>query len=51
MIHSTKAAELDAVIGMEITPEDIHIMKKSEYSEIKETPFDENGGETESEEV
>ncbi|MBQ9921260.1 MAG: TOBE domain-containing protein, partial [Clostridia bacterium] len=51
MIHSTNAAELVAVIGMEITPEDIHIMKKSEYSEIKETPFDENGGETESEEV
>ncbi|MBQ9940155.1 MAG: ABC transporter ATP-binding protein [Clostridia bacterium] len=51
MIHSTKAAEVDAVIGMEITPEDIHIMKKSEYSEVKEVPFAENGGETEFEEV
>ncbi len=50
MIHSTKAAQPQTVIGLEITPEDIHIMKKSEYSTAKET-FDGDGGETASEEV
>jgi hypothetical protein len=49
MIHSTKSVEPESVISMEITPEDIHIMKKSEYS-VEKDSFDENGGETEHEE-
>lgn len=30
LIHSTQAEEVGSIIGMNITPEDIHIMKKSE---------------------
>ena len=48
MIHSTKSVEPESMIGMEIRPEDIHIMKKSEYSTQKET-FDSDGGENNAE--
>lgn len=30
LIHSTKAAVVDSEVGLKITPEDIHIMRKSE---------------------
>ncbi len=35
IIHSTKSRKVGDVVGMLITPEDIHIMKKSEKPKIK----------------
>ncbi|MBQ7499271.1 MAG: ABC transporter ATP-binding protein [Clostridia bacterium] len=34
LIHSTKSAAVGQVVGMDFTPEDIHIMKKSEMPKI-----------------
>jgi len=34
MVHSTKAPNPGDIVGLEITPEDIHIMKKSEMPKI-----------------
>ncbi len=34
MVHSTKAAQPGEIVGLDITPEDIHIMKKSEMPKI-----------------
>lgn len=34
MVHSTKAAQPGEIVGLQITPEDIHIMKKSEMPKI-----------------
>ena len=34
MVHSTKAAKAGDVVGLKFTPEDIHIMKKSELAKI-----------------
>jgi len=33
IIHNTKAAEKDSIIGLDIHPEDIHIMRKVSYNE------------------
>ncbi len=40
-IHSTKAAEEGTIVGLEITPEDIHIMRKS-VNVCDATMFDNN---------
>jgi len=34
MIHSTKGAQVGEVVGITLTPEDIHIMKKSERPKV-----------------
>ncbi len=34
MIHSTRAAKVGDVVGLSLTPEDIHIMKKSERPKL-----------------
>lgn len=54
IIHSTKAPALNSVIGMYVSPENIHIMKKSssnfdesnESDEFKEDAVNLKGGET-----
>ncbi|MGN0144362.1 MAG: spermidine/putrescine ABC transporter ATP-binding protein [Clostridium sp.] len=33
ILHNTKSAEVGSIIGLDIYPEDIHIMKKSGYNE------------------
>ncbi len=40
-IHSTKAAEEGTIVGLQITPEDIHIMRKS-VNVVDATMFDNN---------
>lgn len=40
IIESTKAGEIGAPVGLTFYPDDIHIMKKSEYSGHAELPYD-----------